>query len=58
MAHMLWELAAANAEVPTLEAKAGTSMVDPIGEFWNRNGQSLARTYACDMRAKAIAMAN
>lgn len=43
MAHMLWELVAADAEVPTVDAKVGTSMVDPTEEFWNRNGKSLAR---------------
>jgi len=58
MAHMRWGLAAANAEVPTPEAKVGISMINPTEEFWNRNGKSPARTYKCSMRAKAITMAN
>lgn len=58
MAHMRWGLAAANAGVPTPEAKVGISMIDPTEEFWNRNGKSPARTLKRNMRAKAITMAN
>ena len=54
MAHMRWGMAAANAEMPVPDITAGFAMTESPEKFRIHGG----RRFNCQMRAKAIAMAN
>ena len=54
MAHMRWGMSAANAEMPVPDITAGFAMTESPEKFRTHGG----RRFNCQMRAKAIAMAN